>query len=232
MSWRFVGAALLLALAALATLAGWQLRDVTTVAPTQTGTLPLSASRPLAQYFEGSYSGLHGVDLLIEPPAGWASGGGPDLVLELYGDAGALLRAASARPATGGRNWLPFRFTEMPASRGERYVFRLLAPDVAFRDGLLIWQSARPLPGHGRMAIADTMLDGALVYRPHYRPSALELLAVYTRRLAEARGDALAFPALYGGLVLLYLLALAALAVLLVRFVGSHLGDRPASLDD
>lgn len=231
MSWRPIGAALLLTLGALVTLAGWQLRDVTTVAPTQTSTLPLSASRPLTQHFQGAYSGLHGIDLLVELPARSASGA-PELVLELYDETGALVRAASARPAAPGRDWLSFRFVEIPAARGMRYTFRVLAPEVGYRDGLVVWQSARPSPGHGRLAIAGEVQDRALVYRPHYRPSALELLAVYTRRLAETRGDALASPALYRGLLLLYLATLATLVIMLVRFVGAHLRGRSTSYGD
>lgn len=228
MSRRTLWPVLLLALAASATLAGWELRDVATIAPTQTSTLVLSASRPLTQQFTGAYSGLQAIDVLVQP----GSSGPSTLVLELYDRDGTLLRAAEAQPNMPGVAWLTFRFPELPTARGRHLTFRLLAPEARYRDGLAVWLSATPLPGHGRLHIGEQRTETSLVYRPHYRPTALELLVVYTQRVAQAHAGPLAYPAAYGGLVFMYLLALAAIVVLLGRFVRTHLGSHGAAYDE
>lgn len=228
MSWRTLGLALLVALGTLAVLAGWELRSVTTTVPAQTSTLPLSASRPVTQQFEGAYSGLQAIDVLIEP----ARGTSPMLVLELYDGDGRLLRAAPGQPTGEGRAWVTFRFPAVPTARGQHFSFRLIAPDAAYRDGLAVWQSTRPLPGHGRLQIGEQVAETSLVYRPHYQPTALELLAVYAHRVAQAYREPLAYPAVFGALVFVYLFALATIAVLLGRFVRTHLASGRASSDE
>lgn len=225
---RSFGQALLIALAAIVVLAGWELRDVTTVAPPQTGTLVLSASRPAVQQFAGAYTGLQAIDVLMEP----SSLGAHTLILELYDEQGQLLRAASAQPPAAGPAWVTFRFPEVTAARGQTFTFRLIAPDSAYRDGLAVWQSAAPLPGHGRLLLGTEAARASLVYRPHYRPTALELLLVYAQRLAQAQHGALASPAVYLGLVAVYLLALAAIAVLVGRFAHAHLHGGRAPADE
>lgn len=210
--------ALLLVGAAMVILTGWRMRDFTVDAPAATAMLPLTLSRPIAQAFRGAYANLYGVDMLVEHP-----GGAADLALELQDEAGTLLRASGARLQEPGRQWASFRFPDVPAARGQRYVLWMRAPDSAYRDGLAVWQSEQPRPGHGRLLVEGQASEAALVYRPHYRPSVTEILTVYAARLAEGHGGALGLPTLYGGLIFAYLFVLAALAVLIVRFAFKYI---------